>query len=216
MVPGMALLAATAFAAGGRLPRIALAAWLAIILVPNALTLGRPVVEKERERLRAGIRDLESRQRPRLLVFSHWQDERVQFSRNYPPREDPLGVRFYDLLTPGSPSVESWKRRAATRILSAWDAGTEVFISERLVAPTPKREWMWVEGDDSRVSWRDFHQYFTALNLGEAVGLPGDGFLPLPPTAENRAVLEAHRDAGDSTAARGCNLPSVIPGAPGT
>lgn len=215
LVPGVALLASTAFAGARPWQRAALAGWLLIMVIPNALTLGRPAVAAARERVRSTLRDVESPEHPRLLVFSHWQDERVQFSRNYPPRHEPLNVRFYHLLSPGTPSVEDWRRRAAARILSAFDAGTEVFVSERLVTPTPKPEWAWVSADDNRVSWSDFHAYFTALSYGDPVGVPGDAFLPLVPTAENRAILESHRDVDQPAGPAGCNLPAVVPAAAG-
>jgi len=211
LVPGVALLTAVAFAAASRWPRVILVMWLVMILVPNALTLGRSAVAADRERMRATMRDVETAGRPRLLIFSHWQDERVQFSRNYPSDAKPLPVRFYDLLSPGTSSVEGWRGRAAARIRSAWDAGTEVFVSERLLSPSPRREWSWVDGDDPRVSWADLHRYFTALSYGQVIGLQGDGFLPLPPTPSNRAVLEAHRTASGTSAPSGCNLPAVVP-----
>ena len=211
LVPGVALLSAVAFAAAGRASRVVLAAWLAMILVPNALTLGRPAVAAERARMRATIRDVETTGRPRLLVFSHWQDGRVQFSRNYPPDAEPLHVRFYHLLTPGTASVTDWRERASARIAAAWDAGTEVFVSERLLAPIPRPEWSWVDRDDPRVSWADLHKFFTALSYGDVVGPRGDGFLPLPPTPSNRAELGRHRAVVNPPTTGGCNLPAVVP-----
>jgi hypothetical protein len=220
LVPGMALLVAAAFAAAPVPQRALVLAWVVMIIVPNALTLGRPAVAADRERLRAFVRELETPERNRLLVFSHWQDERVQFNRNFPPGEAPLGVRFYDLLTVGTSSVRDWKRRAAARILGAWDTGLEVLVSERLVSDAPRREWDWVDGDDARVSWSDFHAYFTRLTYGAPVGVDGDGFLPLPPTVANRAVLVEYRDVSaaatgagtaPTTGGGGCRLPPTVP-----
>lgn len=213
LVPGVALLSAAAFAAAMPWQRALLLAWVAMMIVPNALSLGRPAVEAERARLRATIRDLEAPERNRLLVLSHWQDERVQMNRNYPPRENPLGVWFYHLLTTGTPSVNDWRTRAADRIIGAWNSGAEVFVSERLVSQTPKREWDWVEGDDTRVSWGDFHALFTRLTYGESIGPREDGFLPLPPTEANRAVLAEHGTAPGDTAPSGCSLPPAVPAA---
>jgi hypothetical protein len=211
LVPGMALLTAVAFAAATRGWRVVLVAWLAVILVPNVFALGRSAVAAERERVRATLPDAEATGRPPLLVFSHWQDSRFQFSRNYPPGAEPLPLRFYNLLTPGHPSAEGWRSSAAARITSAWDAGTEVLVSERLLSRSAKREWNWVEGDDPRVSWNDFYEYFRALSYGQPVGVRGDGFLPVPPTPSNRGVMAAYLTPGGPSRPSGCNLPSVVP-----
>jgi hypothetical protein len=211
LVPGVALLLATAFAAGAMVPRLLLAGWLAVIIVPNARTLATPAVTAETARLRSTLREVEVPGRRRMLVFSHWQDERVQYDRNRAPGDDLLPVRFYALVSPGNPEVPRWRTDAAERILNAWDAGTEVFISERLLAHEPRREWQWVEGDDERVSWSDFTGFFSPLEFGPRVGTAGDGFLPLPPSATNRRVIEEHRDpSGPPAILPGCALPERV------
>ena len=218
LVPGMALLAATAFAVAPPAPRLLLGAFLAMMIVPNALTLGLPAVNAERNRLRSTTRQFETPDRP-LLVFSHWQDERVQFHRNYPPRAAALSYRAYPLMTPGNESVIDWKPRVARRILSSWESGTPVFVSERLVAESPKPEWDWVDGDDERVRWRDLHDFFRAFTFSGAPAgsVPGDGFLSLEPTPENRAIVEPFRPPPRPSAPSGrCNIPRVIPAASAT
>ena len=212
LVPGVALLAATAFSAGTLASRRVLVLLVVLMVIPNALTLGVPAVRAERDRLRSTTRDFETPDRP-MLVFSHWQDERVQFYRNYPPGAAPLSYRPYHLLTPGNNSVLDWKPRAARRILSAWDNGTRVFVSERLVAEEPRPGWGWVEGDDLRVRWRDLHDFFSAFAYGGAArgGVAGDGFLALAPTPENRSLLEPYRVAATPASPGRCSMPAVIP-----
>jgi hypothetical protein len=210
LVPGVALLVAAAFGAARSQQRVLILAWIGLMIVPNAITLGRWAVGAERDRVRANFRELETPTRSRLLIFSHWQDERVQLNRNYPPTRDPLGVRFYHLLTTGTPSVNDWRSRAAGRILGAWEGGAEVLVTERLLAATPEPHWDWVDGDDTRVRWSEFPEFFAPLTYGSAVGVRGDGFLPLPATPENRLALEAHRATAGQGRPPSCALPQVV------
>jgi hypothetical protein len=213
LVPGVALLSATAFASASFTPRLLLGLWVVMMVIPNALALGLPAVSAERDRLRLTTRAFEAQDRP-LLVFSHWQDERVQFYRNYPPGAEPLAYRPYELLTPGNNSVLDWRARVARRIMGSWDAGTRVLISERLMANSPRPEWAWVEGDDERVRWRDLHDFFRRFTYaGPAAGsVPGDGFVQLDPTPANRALVEPFRLPSLSATESQCIIPPVIPG----
>jgi len=51
-------------------------------------------------------------------------------------------------------------------VLTAWDAGGEVWISRRVEVRAPRPEWGWVEGDDRRIAWLQLHGFFHALELG--------------------------------------------------
>lgn len=206
LVPGVALLMAVAFDGAGTAGRTVIVGFLAMIAVPNAVTLGTSAVEAERERLRATLRPVEAQGERRMVVLTHWQDPRMQFRRNYPPDADPLPLRFYHLLTPGTSSVEHWRSETAARIRTAWERGQAVYVTERLLSPTARREWAWVDGDDPRVRWKDLYHYFSALEYGKRVGVAGDGFVALPRTARNSALLTGE------AAPRRCRLPETIPG----
>ncbi len=208
LVPGIALLVAAGFAAARPWQRTLLGAWLVVMIVTNAAALGTPAVGARRNHMRLSLDGVAGPDR-RLVVFSHWQDERVQFDRNYPPQADPLPFQFYHLFTPGNASVEDWKPRAALRILAAFDEGTEVFVSERLLASSAKREWQWVEGDDPRVRWADLHDYFAPMAYADSGAAPDDGFRRLLPSASNRALLAEYAD-DPVNKSESCSLPPVI------
>ena len=214
LVPGIALLAAAGFAAARPWQRGVLGAWLVIMIVTNAFALGAPLVDARRDSMRMALDGVAGEGRP-LLVFSHWQDERVQFDRNYPPQADPLPFQFYHLFTSNSASVEDWKPRAASRILAAFDTGTAVYVSERLLASSAKREWQWVEGDDPRVRWADLQAFFAPLAYadsgdgGSGGSGSSDGFRRLLPTDANRARLAEYAD-DPVNESENCPLPPLI------
>jgi hypothetical protein len=114
----------------------------------------------------------------------------MEFSRNFPfsPINRSGGLPVYPLLTPGNSDVAYWQVRFASRALSVWRVGGNIWISDRLLHRTPQADWNWVEGDDNRVSWSDLDRFFSHLQYGESVG-GEDGFVLLLPSTENQNLL---------------------------
>src|SRR5579862_1495984 len=83
--------------------------------------------------------------------------QKVPFS----PLNQEAGLPLFHVIEPGAIKVATWRSDAACRILQAWDAGGEAWLSTRLVAPRPKPDWNWAEKDDSRVHWADLPTFFT-------------------------------------------------------
>jgi hypothetical protein len=111
--------------------------------------------------------------------------QRVPFS----PLNEQAALPLFHVIEPGNMNVATWKTAAACRILQAWDAGGETWLSVRLLAATPKAEWLWVEQDDSRVHWTDIPEFFTHLETDAGVG-DEDGFSRIAQTETNRKTLQ--------------------------
>jgi hypothetical protein len=99
-------------------------------------------------------------------------------------------------IVPLGPRVPSWRRDFGCNVFSAWDRGGEVWISERVLAERPLRNWLWVEGDDRRLGWSAIRAFFLGLNRGEERG-GADGFFRIPNDSANRSVLLAGIRAGE-------------------
>ncbi len=81
-----------------------------------------------------------------------------------------------------------WRSGFACVVLSVWNVQGETWITKRVLAAEPKREWMWVEGDPPGMKWRDFVNFFA--DTGKSVQRGGeDGFFKLQDTAESRTKL---------------------------
>jgi hypothetical protein len=97
---------------------------------------------------------------------------------------------FHGLVEKGSVATPQWRESFSKRALDVWDAGGRVWVSRRVLSPTPAADWDWVEGDDRRVSWSDFPGFFAPFELGATRG-GADGFVELLPTPTNRSRLRA-------------------------
>jgi hypothetical protein len=174
-----------------RVPRWFLAAFLAVLAIVNlkaytwdlrsiaSLTTDRVMLLHEHT-AHNGIAFLLSYRDP---VSSYLQ--KLPFSRLNQQAALPL----FHVIETGNISVVTWRSAAACRILQAWDAGGEAWLSTRLVAQRPKPDWNWTERDDSRVHWTDLPAFFTRLETDGGIG-GEDGFLRVTPTANNRRALQ--------------------------
>jgi len=201
-MPGLVLLAAAGFleARGSGVLRLTMMAGVAIFAVSNAAAMSNRTVQRENDRMVARLAGYADRgQASRLIVVSHWQDGLMTFHRNRPFHQQNLSnLTVFPLVTPGKPDVALWRSTAARRILRTWDEGRDVLLSSRLVADRPDESWNWVEGDDPRVSWREFHDFFRELDLEPASAGKAE-FRILIPSARNRKILS---EVASSTTSR--------------
>lgn len=102
----------------------------------------------------------------------------------------PKPLRLFDVIEPANVRVARWRSEFAAAALDAWRQGGEVWVSKRLWAAKPFPEWDWVEGDDSRVSWRDVPEFFTPIEIAEELGGP-DGFFRLLRAESNLSRLRS-------------------------
>jgi len=122
-----------------------------------------------------------------LLILATPQDELFHSRSNF-WNARLLQVRFSHPVWLGHKDAPKWRYQVTKEIFSAWLKGSQVWVSKRLLAQKPDATWKWVEGDDPRVSWKDVHSFFAALEYGKAVG-GHDGFRQLLRTPENMRLL---------------------------
>jgi hypothetical protein len=88
-----------------------------------------------------------------------------------------------------------WRSDFACGVLATWDRGADVWITRRVLADIPIRDWKWVQGDVPEIPWQVLHLFFTGLDRGEERG-GTDGFFALARTEKNASILEHHLPGG--------------------
>ena len=170
----------------------ALAFFIAAAII-NISVLAKPVLNRQQEVAAARVRDLQPRLKPEsLLLTANLRDDLVNFNRSFPLHPINLDrvhlLRVGSIIAPGSENVSRWRKDFASAALNAWNAGGEVWLSRRVLSPTPLSEWGWVESDDPRVSWTDIYTFFSQFEMGESQG-GEDGFVLLSPSPQNEKIL---------------------------
>jgi hypothetical protein len=89
-----------------------------------------------------------------------------------------------------------WREEFSCLSLSTLNQGGEVWITRRLLANEPKREWLWVEGDDPRLKWKQLVTFFRRLQTDATTG-GDDGFFRVEDSPEMRAELLRNIKDGD-------------------
>ncbi|HJQ69735.1 MAG TPA: hypothetical protein VKA70_12220 [Blastocatellia bacterium] len=166
-------------------------AFVAVAAVSNIAAMARPVQQQRQQDVVARISELEPRLRPESRVATvNQQDEVWAFSWTFPfhPINKSGVLKTYHIIEINTNQVPRWREEFAKETLNAWDQGGDMWLSERVFAARPQRDWNWVEGADQRISWTDIHSFFSHLELGERVG-QSDGFGKLLPSEQNRAIL---------------------------
>ncbi|HJQ69736.1 MAG TPA: hypothetical protein VKA70_12225 [Blastocatellia bacterium] len=166
-------------------------AFVAVAAVSNIAAMARPVQQQRQQDVVARISELEPRLRPESRVATvNQQDEVWAFSWTFPfnPLNSSGNLNTYHITEIGTSKMLQWREDFAEESLSVWDQGGDMWLSERVFAARPLRDWNWVEGADQRVSWTDINQFFSAIEVSEVVG-ERDGFVRVLPTDRNRALL---------------------------
>ena len=173
-------------------------AWpiLALLLAMTAVNLramSASSLARDQTAVLTRLGDLPERlPREHLLVTAYWHDELINLVRSYPELVNTTGrpLRVYAAVTPGGPEVPTWQKELATRMLAVWDSGGEVWLARRALATQPRREWIWAEGDDPRISWTAFPKFFSSLEHSREAG-GADGFVLLERSERNLEALRA-------------------------
>ena len=170
---------------------IVVAAFMTTATVSNVEAMGKSVLLRRQNEVVARIQDLQPSLTPRSLVATvNQQDEVNAFYWTFPlhPINRAGSLSVYYIVGPGTPQVLQWRPGFASRTLSVWAAGGDVWVSKRVLSPHPRSEWNWVEGDDPRVSWADLYGFFSRLEMERPVG-GDDGFELLLSSPKNRERL---------------------------
>jgi len=167
------------------------AAFCFVMVVVNAAAMANVVLERQQRETAARIADLLPRLNSKSrIVTANWQDQLVNFHRSFPlhPVNRSAEISIGALVTPGTDSVARWREDFAKYAFTTWDNGGNLWISRRLLSNRPRSEWNWVEGDDQRISWTDFYEFFRGLEL-EEYSLDADGFALIIPSTANKNYL---------------------------
>jgi hypothetical protein len=173
-----------------------LRAWLlgffAVMLAVNSVALSRALERGRWSTTAAKLEALDQVATPNdVLWVMSYQDDVFRMAEEHPL--DPLLLRAPRLRVVAelqSQALASWPETVSKIAVDSWHDGRQVWISKRLLAPQPKLEWNWIEGDDSRVHWREFPAFFSRLQTaGECCG--HDGYVRLAQSPENTRILES-------------------------
>lgn len=196
LYPFLILAIAQALRASARPHRLAkslIALFLIAMAATNVYSTYRPRITNEDRTSAERVTLLKPRltDRDLISVLSN-QDRLYVFVNRSPfhPLNQPRPLRLYDVVEPANSRVARWQGEFAAAALHTWKEGGEVWVSKRLWAANPLPEWDWVEGDDSRVSWKDIPEFFTPLQTAEQLG-GGDGFFRLDRAEPNVSRLSA-------------------------
>ena len=159
----------------------------------NVYALWRPTVESRNAATISRIESLQGRVAPQgLVALVTLNDGIYQFSISFPFEPINRGARLpiYDVIQVANSRILRWKQEFAQRALASLGRSAAVWVSTRLLAEQPDPGWDWIEGDDSRIAWRDLPIFFRQFSYSDSVGA-ADGFLRLAPSRENVERLNA-------------------------
>jgi len=129
--------------------------------------------------------------RPTVLFTPHELDEISTFRNRCPDAalvKEAKPPRAFGLAMANNENAATWRAELARRAESTWAEGGRVWISRRAFVATPPASWKWAEGDDPRLHWKDFPEYFAQVDVGPPVG-GEDGFVEVLPTPRTREAV---------------------------
>jgi hypothetical protein len=100
----------------------------------------------------------------------------------------PRNFQVRSAVAPGTLQAKNWRSDFREMALHTWRNGSEVWISKRLLAPSPKPEWHWVEGENGSLWWNDVRSFFGSFETDrESQG--EDGFLRVAHSPANQSLI---------------------------
>ena len=133
--------------------------------------------------------------KPTMMFTPHELDEISTYRNRCPDAEllkEAKAPRVFGFVMANYEQAAQWRNELARRADSVWAEGGHVWISRRAFVPSPPRSWKWAEGDDPRLHWKEFREYFSQVDVGPPVG-GEDGFVELLPTPRTREAVERLR-----------------------
>ena len=172
--------------------------WIAMNIGVNTSAMANPTLAAHQKRVAARVEALQPLLKPQSAMATLSQlDELWAFPWDYPfhPINQHQSLPTYHIQEPGTTQIPVWRENFAAKAQSVWSTGGDFWISKRLLAPRPKAEWNWVEGDDPRITWNDIYRYFSQFDYAQAVG-GEDGFVLLARSPKNNRLLESSTKSG--------------------
>lgn len=166
---------------------------LATFAVTNISVLSIWEVSNQQNKIVSRVELLETKAMPKDKIFTvNWTDDLINFNRSFPFHPINLrgNLRLGSLVTPGSAQTAQWREEFAARCFLTWENGGNIWLSNRALSRQPKSDWNWTEGDDKNVSWQEFPDFFSQLELGEKLGDENGFALILPSEANKNRLLE--------------------------
>jgi hypothetical protein len=133
--------------------------------------------------------------RPTVMFTPHELDEIATFRNrcaDAPLLREPTPPQTFALVAVNSEPAARWRNELAIRAERAWAQGGHVWISRRAFVQAPPATWKWAEGDDPRLHWKEFPEYFAQVDVGSPVG-GEDGFVEILPTPRSQATVKRLR-----------------------
>lgn len=133
--------------------------------------------------------------KPTLMFTPHELDEISTYRNRCPDAallKEATAPRVLGFVMANYELASQWRNELARRADSVWAEGGHVWISRRAFVTSPPRSWKWAEGDDPRLHWKEFREYFAQVDIGPPVG-GEDGFVELLPTPRTREAVERLR-----------------------
>ena len=201
-----ALFAATAYAMSSLSRRsfVVAPAVVGILCIVNARAVLRSTASRECALLTSRLASVpRATSGPALVISPHQLDEVTKIVESCPTspmvRAD-NAPQVNGLVMANNVQSYAWRSWLATQANRVWSAGGRVWISRRAFARAPAADWKWAEGDDPRLHWRDFPEYFEHVDVGQAVG-GSDGFVEMLPTDRTREFIAANANAANGPVA---------------
>ena len=139
--------------------------------------------------------------KPTMMFTPHELDEISTYRNRCPDAEllkDAQAPRVLGFVMANYDLASAWRNELAKRADSVWAEGGHVWISRRAFVASPPKRWKWAEGDDPRLHWKEFGEYFAQVDVGPPVG-GEDGFVELLPTPRTREAVERLRTVVSGT-----------------
>lgn len=174
-----------------RWTKFVIVGFILVSAVTNVRAMALPTLAQREQRVERRISPLLPLLKPgSRVVTSHLLDEVNNFTRDFlfNPINRSGTLRYYAVVTLNTSQVDHWQQDFAKTVLDVWNDNGDVWVSKRLLSQTPKAEWNWVEGDDSRVSWKDLNNFFLQFDF-EKETIEEDGFLLLSRSQRNQWIV---------------------------
>jgi hypothetical protein len=180
--------------------------WLATVVLlvgvfSNFSATSSYTLGKEQRHVQERVKDvLPLLKSPSRVIVLDVNDELQNFKRSFPflPIVRYDMIRTYAALDIGTPKDLHWHQDLALFVLKTWGASGDIWVSKRVLAVRPQRNWTWVEGADPKVTWPMIRYFFTEFDYGMSAG-GEDGFLLLVPTEKNKAIINSIQDGDDGS-----------------